>query len=323
MNVEFFDKFGIDVPLIPLRETGRVRHGNAARVDWQQICPNNGTEEIYLIGNPPYKGGKSQGKEMKSDYPFVFGQRPYSKDLDYIALWFVKGANYIKGSKAELSFVTTNSVSQGEHVGLMFPMIFEMGLEIGYAYTSFKWENNAKRNAGVTVAVINLRVVRAGAKYIYTDGLQIEAANINGYLADAPSVFIYRRTRALSSSLPRMVLGSMPKDGGHLVLNPRERSELLAAHPAAEKFVKRYIGSAEFINDIERYCLWIPDRELAEANAIYPIAKCLDAVSHWRRSRDEAGIRAYATHPNRFKQIAYKSTMSIIEVFSVVSPLKS
>jgi hypothetical protein len=120
MNVEFFDKFGIDLPLIPLRETGRVRHGNAARVDWQQICPNDGTDETYLIGNPPYKGGKSQAKEMKSDYPFVFGKRPYSKDLDYIALWFVKGADYIKGTKAELAFVTTNSVSQGEHVGLMW-----------------------------------------------------------------------------------------------------------------------------------------------------------------------------------------------------------
>lgn len=312
MNVEFFDKFGIDLPLIPLKEAGRVRQGNAARIDWQQVCSNDGSEEIYLIGNPPYKGGKSQGKEMKSDYPFVFGKRPYSKDLDYIALWFIKGADYIKGTKAELAFVTTNSVSQGEHVGLMFPMIFDMGLEIGYAYTSFKWENNAKRNAGVTVAVINLRVARSGAKYIYTDGLRIEAKNINGYLADAPPVFIYRRTRALSTALPRMVLGSMPKDGGNLVLSPSERDDLLAECPEAEKFVKRYIGSAEFINDIERYCLWITDSELAEARAIDPIAKRLDAVAQWRDSRKEAGVRAYAAHPNRFKQIAYKPTRSII-----------
>lgn len=312
MNVEFFDKFGIDLPLIPLKEAGRVKQGNATRIDWQQVCPNNGSEEIYLIGNPPYKGGKSQGKEMKSDYPFVFGKRPYSKDLDYIALWFIKGADYIKNTKAELAFVTTNSVSQGEHVGLMFPMIFDIGLEIGYAYTSFKWENNAKRNAGVTVAVINLRVARSGPKYIYTDGLRIEATNINGYLADAPPVFIYRRTRTLSTVLPRMVLGSMPKDGGNLVLSPRERDEILGEYPEAEKFVKLYIGSAEFINDIERYCLWITDSELAEAQKIEPIARRLDAVAQWRGSRKEAGIRAYAAHPNRFKQIAYKPTRSII-----------
>ena len=150
MNAEFKEKFNLSIPLIPLKETGQIREGNAARVDWESVCPNEGDEEIYLIGNPPYKGGKSQNKEMKSDYPFVFGSRPYSKDLDYIALWFVKGADYIEGTQAELAFVTTNSVTQGEHVGLMFPMIFAKGIEIGYAYTSFKWENNAKRNAGVT-----------------------------------------------------------------------------------------------------------------------------------------------------------------------------
>ncbi|WP_202427309.1 class I SAM-dependent DNA methyltransferase [Rhodococcus sp. JT-3] len=312
MNVEFFDKFGIDLPLIPLKETGQICQGNATRVDWQQICPNGGNEPIYLIGNPPYKGGKSQGKEMKSDYPYVFGKRAYSKDLDYIALWFVKGADYIAGTRAELAFVTTNSVSQGEHVGLMFPMLFDQGLEIGYAYTSFKWENNAKRNAGVTVVVINLRSAGPKMKYIYTDGLQIEATNINGYLADAPSVFIYRRTRALSSSLPRMVLGSMPKDGGHLTLDPSERKKLVESDPAAETFVKRYVGSAEFINDIERYCLWITDRDVDEARSYPLIANRLEAVARWRSESVAATTAEYASHPNRFKQIAYKPTESIV-----------
>lgn len=312
MNREFLEKFRVDLPLIPLKETGQIHRGNAARVDWQQICPNDGDDEIYLIGNPPYKGGKSQGKEMKSDYPFVFGSRPYSKDLDYIALWFVKGADYIEGTRAELAFVTTNSVAQGEHVGLMFPMIFGQNLEIGYAYTSFKWENNAKRNAGVTVVVINLRSVRSGKKYIFTDGLQIEAANINGYLADAPSVFIYRRTRALSASLPRMVLGSMPKDGGHLILEPSDRNDLLATAAPAEKFVKRYVGSAEFINDIERYCLWITDSEVGEARSIPLIARRLDAVAQWRSESVAATTADYASYPNRFKQIAYKPTESIV-----------
>ena len=311
MNTEFKEKFNVSIPLIPLKETGQIQQGNATRVDWNAVCPNNGGE-IYLIGNPPYKGGKSQNKEMKADYPFVFGNRPYSKDLDYIALWFVKGADYIEGTRAELAFVTTNSVSQGEHVGLMFPMIFAKAIEIGYAYTSFKWENNAKRNAGVTVAVINLRSERSGPKYIHADGLQIEAKNINGYLADAPSVFIFRRTRVLSPALPRMVLGSMPKDGGYLALDAHARSEILATSPAAEKFVKRYVGSAEFINDIERYCLWIADRDLAEASRVAPIAKRLDAVARWRRESDAATTADYAEHPNRFKQMAYKPTASII-----------
>ncbi|WP_406017881.1 N-6 DNA methylase [Micrococcus luteus] len=311
MNTEFKEKFSVSIPLIPLKETGQIQAGNATRIDWNTVCPNDGGE-IYLIGNPPYKGGKSQGKEMKADYPFVFGRRPYSKDLDYIALWFVKGADYIEGTRSELAFVTTNSVSQGEHVGLMFPMIFAKGIEIGYAYTSFKWENNAKRNAGVSVVVINLRAERPGPKYIFTDGLQIESRNINGYLADASSVFIYRRTKALSSTLPRMVLGSMPKDGGHLLLNPRERLEILAEAPDADRYIKRYVGSAEFINDIERYCLWIPDRDLEDAKSIPPVQRRLDGVARWRSESAAATTVDYASYPNRFKQIAYKQTESIL-----------
>ncbi|MPY09138.1 DNA methyltransferase [Arthrobacter bussei] len=312
MNAEFKEKFNLSIPLIPLKETGQIQAGNATRVDWNSLCPNDGTEEIYLIGNPPYKGGKSQNREMKADYPFVFGNRPYSKDLDYIALWFVKGTDYIEGTRAELAFVTTNSVSQGEHVGLMFPMIFAKRVEIGYAFTSFKWENNAKRNAGVTVVVINLRMERPGAKYIFTEGLQIEAKNINGYLADAPSVFIYRRSRPLSSQLPRMVLGSMPKDGGHLILDAAERGRALTDDATADRYLKKYLGSAEFINDIERYCIWVSDGELAAAKQVAPIAARLDAVAAWRDSRDEVGVKAFAAYPNRFKQVAYKPTESIV-----------
>lgn len=312
MNVEFREKFGIELSLIPLKEAGQVHQGNATRVDWNSICANNGTDEIYLISNPPYKGGKSQNKEMKADYPFVFGNRPYSKDLDYIALWLVKGADYIRGTKAELAFVSTNSVSQGEHVGLMFPMIFEMGLEIGYAYTSFKWENNAKGSAGVTVVVINLRNPKPGQKYLYTDDVRIEAKNINGYLTDAPSVMVFRRSKTLGSGLPRMVLGSMPKDGGHLLLNPLEKDELLDQAPEAIRFVKRYVGSAEHINDIERYCLWITDGEVEDAQAIPWIRNRLEQVAEWRSESDAQTTVDYARWPHRFKQMAYKSTESII-----------
>ncbi|MGW9020459.1 DNA methyltransferase [Leucobacter chromiiresistens] len=312
MNREFREKFRVEIPLIPLKETGQIRAGNATRVDWNEVCPNDGETEIYMIGNPPYKGGKSTSKEMKSDYPFVFGSRPYSKDLDYIALWFVKGADYIAGTKAELSFVSTNSVTQGEHVGLMFPMIFSQGLEIGYAYTSFKWENNAKHNAGVIVVVLNIRAVRPGSKSIFTDGLQIEAKNINGYLADASDTFIYRRTKVISSSLPKMTLGSMPKDGGYLRLEDHERREAIDEDARSAEFIRPFVGSAEFINGFSRYCLWIPDTERHAAEQIAPISARLQSVAMWRAGRDEIGIRSYSEFPNRFKQNAYKPTESIV-----------
>lgn len=270
MNSEFKEKFNLSIPLIPLKETGQVQQGNAARLDWNAVCPNDGGE-IYLIGNPPYKGAKAQTKEMKADFPFVFMGRPFNKNLDYIALWFVKGADYIEGTRAELAFVTTNSVSQGEHVGLMFPMIFAKDIEIGFAYTSFKWENNAKRNAGVTVAVIGLRVNRPGAKYLYTGDLQIAARNINGYLADGDSVFIDKRTNPLSD-LPAMSFGSMPNDNGALILTLAEREGLLATEPKARDWIKQFLGASEFIAGTDRYVLWIEGSSTDAALSVPEIA---------------------------------------------------
>lgn len=311
MNREFLAKFKVDLPLIPLKEAGQISIGNAARIDWEAVCPNSGSEEIYLIGNPPYKGGKSQSKEMKSDYPFVFGDRPYSKDLDYIALWFVKGADYIEGTRAELSFVTTNSVAQGEHVGLMFPMIFAKGIQIGYAYTSFKWENNARRNAGVTVAVINLRMARSGKKSIYTDGIRIDASNINGYLADGSDVFLRRQSRP-RSPIPVMALGSVAKDGGALVLEPEEYRSLIREHPEARKFTKRYMGSAEFINDKQRYCLWLNQADAVLAAQIPDLKNRMERVAEFRAASSSPNTSALANVPYRFWHIASDPTDSII-----------
>lgn len=310
MNAEFKEKFNLSIPLIPLKETGQIQAGNATRVDWNIVCPNDGGE-IYLIGNPPYAGAKIQTKEQKADYDFVFGRRPYSKNLDYISLWFVKGADYIERTRAELAFVTTNSVSQGEHVGLMFPMIFAKGIEIGFAYTSFKWQNNAKRNAGVTVAVIGLRVARPGAKYLYTDDLQIAANNINGYLADGDNVFVEKRTKPLSN-LPSMSFGSMPNDNGALILTAAERELLVAASPEARNWVKKFLGASEFIAGIDRYVLWIEGPALNAALSVPEIAARVQRVREHRSKSNRAATAKLAGIPHRFGEVRYKPTDSII-----------
>lgn len=312
MNMEFEEKFGIAQSIIPLREAGQIHHANATRIDWNEVCPNDGESEIYLISNPPYKGGKSQPKEMKADYPFVFGDRPYSKDLDYIALWFIKGADYIEGTSAKLAFVTTNSVAQGEHVGLMFPMIFDKGIEIGYAYTSFKWENNAKRNAGVTVAVINLRMRSGEKKFIFSEGLQVEADNINGYLADAPNVWTKRQLKPRSLGLPTMSLGSVARDGGALLLDRMELTNLVEADPKSKKFIKQILGSAEFINSRERYCIWVDEKEALNAAQIPEIQRRFDLVRDFRLASISPVAQKFAAYPFRFWHIAYKPTNSII-----------
>jgi hypothetical protein len=203
-------------------------------------------------------------------------------------------------------------VSQGEHVALMFPMIFNRGLEIGFAYTSFKWENNAKRNAGVTVVVINLRNKTPGTKYIFTNDIRIEASSINGYLADGPSVFIGRRKAPIDGQRPPMVFGSMPRDGGGLILTRDEYRTLAESFPEAKPLIKRYTGSAEYIGGVERYCLWIEDRQENHARAILPIGRRLDAVAKVRAASKAASTAKYAEQPYRFVQISYRPTDSII-----------
>ncbi len=311
MNIEFAAKFGIEIPLIPLKEAGNIIHGNAACISWQDVCPNNG-EEIYLIGNPPYVGAKLQNVSQKDDFKYVFEEEEYSKNLDYIALWFIKGSRYIAGTQAQLAFVSTNSVSQGEHVSLMFPKIFELNLEIGFAYTSFKWENNAKHNAGVTVVVIGLRNKSTKPKYLYSNGVQINAKNINGYLTDGRSDIYVERKEHSISGLPAMLFGSMPRDGGHLILTPEEREQLVSDSPNAEQFIKHYLGAAEYIRGFDRYCLWITDSQADQAIKIAGIKQRLEKVTTNRAASNAKSTRDYANRPWRFVQISYKPTPSII-----------
>jgi len=302
MNVEFKDKFGVDIPLIPLKETGHIHTGNACRVDWNEVCPNDGKQEIYLIGNPPYKGSKTMPKEMKEDYPYVFGDRAYSKNLDYVALWFIKGSDYIKRTKSQLAFITTNSLAQGEHVGLMFPMIFAMGLEIGYAYTSFKWSNNAKRNAGVTVAVISLRARSSKPKMIFSENLRHEVQHINGYLIDAKNVTITTRRANLNTSFPSMQFGNMPLCGDALLLSGNEVDLLVQQHPDTKKFIRRFFGSNEFIKGIDRYCLWITDEDASDALEHPGLAPRIEQVRQARLASKDAGTRRHAKTPWKFRE---------------------
>lgn len=312
MNREFKEQFGISIPLIPLKETGQIHAGNATRIDWNDVCPNNGTDEIYLIGNPPYGGSKKLKPEQKDDYAFVFGERKYSKNLDYIGLWFVKGADYISGTQSELAFVSTNSVVQGEHVALMFPLILEENVEIGFAHNSFKWENNAKRNAGVTVVVLGLRPISKAPKYLYQDGIQSKASNINGYLSDSPNVWIHSRRTPISGSIPKMVFGSMPIDDGNLVLSAEQANRFKETTPNATNFLKKYVGAKEFIDGKERYALWLDGKSLTELNKHREIEKRCQSTKEFRLSSRRKATRELAETPHLFGHRAYKPTDSII-----------
>lgn len=311
MNIEFAEKFGIDIPLIPLKEAGNIVHGNATRIDWNEACPSESHEEVYLIGNPPYAGFNERKNEQKGDMDFIFKSLGHFQRLDYVACWLEKGSEYIsQRENAKVAFVTTNSISQGEQVSLLWPRIFSKQLEIIFAHTSFKWGNNARGNAGVFCTIIALGRVTNSKKTIYSNTVSSVVDSINPYLVEGGRTIINARTNQISD-LPVMQLGSSGIDGGFLILEKTEKNTLLTDYPQAAKFIKRYIGGSDFLRGNERYCLWIDDDKVQEAQSI-PYIK--DRIDKCRNFRLHAGrdARKAASVPHRFFYRKYKETQAMV-----------
>ena len=183
MNRKFHDNFGVNTRALPLHNITQIVCGNACRIDWNTVCPHTAEEEVFVFGNPPYLGSKLQSKEQKEDISFVFHGIKNSKILDYIANWFYLGSQYIKDSKAKFAFVSTNSICQGEQVAVLWTQILKETEEILFAHTSFKWSNNAKNNAGVTVVIIGVGNKTTQSKFLFNEKQKISAENISPYLS--------------------------------------------------------------------------------------------------------------------------------------------
>ena len=242
---------------------------------------------------------------------YVFDGIKGYNNLDYIACWFYKGSNYIKNANAKFAFVTTNSISQGEQVGILWQHIFDKNVEIFFAYQSFKWTNNAKGNAGVTVAIIGMRSKNAEPKYLFIDNIKQKVKNINAYLVNADNVIVKRRNKPLSK-LPKMSFGNMPNDGGGLILNDNEKDILLKEYPQAEKFIRKYIGSSEFIRGGIRWCLWIKDSDKSEAYSIPFISKRIEKTKQHRLNSKDKGAQKLASRPHQFRDLNEAENISII-----------
>lgn len=311
MNLEFYKAFGRTAPSLPLQDGGNIVHGNATRVDWEVVCPKDDGDEIYILGNPPYLGTRNQEKEHKEDMAFVFQGIKNYKNLDYIACWFYKGANYIQGINSKYAFVSTNSITQGDQVALLWSNIFQKNLEIAFAYNSFKWQNNAKNNAGVTVVIIGIENITTKLKKLHTNSLVKSVKEINGYLIAAPKVFISRRNKPLLD-IPKMSYGNYTGGCNELLLSPSEKNELLSENQNANKFIRKLSGSAEFIQNKERYCLWISNVDLVEALEIQSIKNRIECVKQNRLSSKDEALQKLATRPHQFRDIKEAKKSSII-----------
>ena len=311
MNTKLNENFGVNTKALPLKNITQIVCGNACRIDWNSICPHTSDEEVFIFGNPPYLGSSMQDKSQKKDMEVVCGRFENYKNLDYIACWFYVAAKYIQKSNAKYAFVCTNSLTQGEQVALLWPNIFKLGLEIDFAYHSFKWNNNAKYNAAVIVVIIGLCKKGLAHKTIYTNSSVLQCSNINPYLLNAPNIIIGRTTYPISD-LPEMIKGSMPTDGGYLLMEQNEKDDLLNKYPYLNSVIKGYMGSDDFLNGKRRYCLWMNKEQYNLYKDIPELSKRFENVARIRLESDTVTTQEYAQYPYLFRQPQYKETDSII-----------
>lgn len=314
MNNKFAEAFGILPNALPLRPSGHIVCGNACRLVWNEVCPHTAEDEVYVMGNPPYLGARLQDESQKEDMQFVMQDKIVFNNLDYIATWFYIGSEYIKNSKSRLAFVTTNSICQGEQVGLLWSYILSLGIEIYFAYSSFKWSNNAKNNAGVTCTIIGLRessIHKDEPKYLFSYNEKNLVDNINPYLANGANVFITKQNIPISD-FPPIAFGSMPNDGGALLLNEQEKANLISEDKRSIQLIHQILGSQEFIRDEKRFCLWVTDDLLPLALSINSVRKRIENCQKKRKESLRNSTNLLASTPYKFGEIRYKESECII-----------
>lgn len=313
MNNKFHADFGVNVAALPLHNINQIKCGNACRVDWEEVCPHTKEEEVFVFGNPPYLGGKLQDKEQKEDLAHLFSHTKSFKNLDYISCWFYKAALYIKGTKSQTGFVSTNSICQGEQVSMLWNEIFSINISISFAYLSFKWSNNAKYNAGVTCVIIGLADNDVSVtKRIYNGKNTTIVTNITPYLTKGNNIIVSPRTEVLSSGLNKMELGNYPLDGGFLKLSIEEKIELETKYPQISKYIRPLVGGDEFLNGITKYCIWIYNSDLKDALTYPEIKDRVEQVKNFRKNGgDVARTLVDRSHQFRYMKEA-KEQMIVV-----------
>lgn len=324
MNQRFKSLFGEAPKSFPLRDGGQIVCDNALRLDWRQVCARpmktvqkekifdlariekvHATEQVvddeaetFVVGNPPYVGGKKQSAEQKEDMALVFGADNQHRNLDYICAFFKKAAAYLSDNDSA-AFVATNSINQGTHVPTLWPRIAEHGVEIHFGYSPFPWSNNAAKNAGVTCTIIGLRRISRDSKKLFGEGRSRIVRNINYYLVDGADVIVRTSSNPISA-LPKLITGNAAYDGGHLLLTERDRDEIIAAGPRAERLILRASGTSEFVDGDNRWCLWIDDADLELAKSVPPIARRIAGVLKYRQEGGEVA-RDLIDRPHQFR----------------------
>ena len=287
-----------DIDFLPLKSYTNITEGNALRIDWETVVPKDHLN--YIMGNPPFVGNNYMNDSQRADLAPFF---PKNKTLDYVCCWYMKAAAYIDGTQISCALVSTNSITQGEQVPLLWKELFNSyGIHIDFAHRTFRWDSEASLKAHVHCVIVGFSsALNNRVKVIYDNGKTIETGNINAYLSAASDVFIDSRSKPLCD-VPIMRKVNQPTDGGNLLINQNDYEEFVSQEPEAKKYIRRLIGAKEFLNNIPRYCLWLVKISPAELRKMPLVMKRIEAVREMRLASNDAGTRKLAETPHLFRE---------------------
>ncbi len=290
-----------NLEFLPLKSYANIVEGNALQMDWESVVPTG--QLSYIMGNPPFVGARLMSKEQKEDVLSVWGAIKNIGNLDYVSCWYKKTSDAMKNTTIKAALVSTNSITQGEQVAIMWKPLMEMGVKIDFAYRTFRWdsESNAKCVIVGFSCHRDSEVPRnsTGKRIFNPDGTVVLAQNINGYLLDNPDIFIESRSKPLCA-VPEIGIGNKPIDGGNYLFTEDEMKAFVRKEPLSEKYFKKWLGADEFINGYYRYCLWLGDCSPAELLKMPECLKRVQAVRELRLASKSEGTRKLAEKPTRF-----------------------
>lgn len=309
MNFFYKDIFEKIKPSLPIEDNVNIVCDNSISYDWKSFFKKEKKDSsIFIIGNPPFKSFANRTEEQKNDVINYLGKK---SKIDYVGLWFLKASDFSEFFiKTKTGFVATNSINQGEQVEMIWEKILNKGFNIFFAHKSFNWKNNARNNATVTVSIVCFAKKHEEIKQLVIDEQLYNVQNINPYLIAAPNIII-KKTKQPIFDLPKMTDGEMPRDDGNLLLNLKEKNDILSYEPKAEKLIRPYMGGEEFIDGKKRWCLWIKHDDLKLAESVVSIKKRLEKVRTFRSKSDNATTKGFADKPYRFVEIRKQENDSI------------
>jgi len=305
MNMELSQEFGLTYLRLPLKKSAHIKHGNALQLDWDVFVPK---ANLTILGNPPFVGKSMRTPGQNTDMQAVCAPLGNYGVLDYVSAWYIKAAQFIKDTPIRVAFVSTNSITQGEQVGALWGWLLAQGIKIHFAHRTFRWSNDARGRAAVFCVVIGFGMGDVSQKRLFdyvdldAEAQEIFAKNISPYLIMSDDIIVSSRNKPLSD-VPQMGFGSMPNDGGYLLLDDDEKNSLIKSEPKAEKFVRPFLGSQEFINRESRWCLWLVDVSPGELRKMPSVMERVESVKKNRIESKREATQKLAQIPYLFGEI--------------------